>query len=383
MPSDDRPILVTGAGGFIGGRLVEVLSLSGYAPVRASIRRWASAARIGRLPVEIVQCDILDSSQVQSAMKGVRAVIHCAKGGPDGTTIGTRNLLQCALDTGVERVVYFSTIEVYGDAEGDLDESVPTIRSGRPYGDSKIEAEETCLDFVRQGLPVAILRPSLVYGPFSTYWTVELAERLVGGGTFPAKEDAGGVCNLVYVDDVVAATLLALRKDSAVGEAFNVNGPERVTWAEYLEAFRNALELSHDPHGGRLATRLRSLTMTPVRAGAKAALKRFEKPIMELNKRSPVARRAMKSLASTIQQTPSGGEYRLLNRNAYFPIDKARTVLGFRPSFTLSKGMELSLLWLDHHGFRGSPRPVSRTGNEPAPEDPPGVPEALHSPPRE
>src|SRR6266566_699347 len=76
----DRPILVTGAGGFIGGRVVEVLHGLAGVSVRASVRRWGSAVRIGRLPVDIVLCDITDTAQVRTAMEGIGAVIHCALG---------------------------------------------------------------------------------------------------------------------------------------------------------------------------------------------------------------------------------------------------------------------------------------------------------------
>lgn len=361
MRSGDFPVLVTGAGGFIGGRLVEVLAQAPGYEVRASVRRWSSAARIGRLPVEIVLCDVTDRDQVRSAMKGVRGVIHCATGDQTAKVVGIRNVLECAVEFGIERVVHFSTIEVYGDANGEVSESTSFGRTGRNYGDAKIEAEEVCWEFIARGCPVTILRPSLVYGPFSDNWTVEIADRLVGGGRFPAESDADGICNLVYVDDVVAATMLALQQEGAVGEAFNVNGPDQITWSDYLHAFRETLGVSQAPHGGKISTRIRAWTLKPVRAIAKAALRRFEGPIMALNKRSPLARRAMKSMASVIQNTPTSGEFRLLKRKAYFPTAKAQDLLGFRSAFPMSRGMALTGLWLQHHGFGGNPRPVEKT----------------------
>src|ERR1043166_1234625 len=116
--SSARPILVPGAGGFIGGRVVEMLQGLLGIPVRASVRRWTSAARIGRLPVEIVLCDIADADQVRRAMDGVRGVVHCAYGDPAVFVEGTRTVLQAALEAGVDRVVHLSTMEVYGDVEG-------------------------------------------------------------------------------------------------------------------------------------------------------------------------------------------------------------------------------------------------------------------------
>src|SRR5829696_7481935 len=112
----ERTILVTGAGGFIGARAVEVLHEARIGQVKAGLRRWSSGARVGRLPVELVQCDIRDAEQVRQALRGVTDVVHCAVSGTDRDTIveGTRVLLQGALDAGVRKVVHLSTIDVYG-----------------------------------------------------------------------------------------------------------------------------------------------------------------------------------------------------------------------------------------------------------------------------
>jgi uncharacterized protein YbjT (DUF2867 family) len=73
-------ILVTGASGFIGGRVVEVLHGLDQVTVRAGIRRWSAAARVGRLPVELVRCDITQPGDVAVALKGVTHIVHCAVG---------------------------------------------------------------------------------------------------------------------------------------------------------------------------------------------------------------------------------------------------------------------------------------------------------------
>ena len=135
MWPSDRPILVTGAGGFIGGRVVEVLHGLAGVSVRASVRRWGSAVRIGRLPVEIVLCDITDPGQVRRAIEGIGGVVHCASGDPHATVEGTHAVLQAALEARVDRVVHLSTMEVYGDVEGDVREDAPLQRTGWPYRD--------------------------------------------------------------------------------------------------------------------------------------------------------------------------------------------------------------------------------------------------------
>src|SRR2546425_11294531 len=100
MRSDHR-VLITGAGGFIGGRVAEVLHASGSAQVRAGVRKWAGAARIGRLPVEIVRCDLADPLQVDAACDGVAAVVHCATATGPGAETKRGNLLEAAYRPGV------------------------------------------------------------------------------------------------------------------------------------------------------------------------------------------------------------------------------------------------------------------------------------------
>jgi nucleoside-diphosphate-sugar epimerase len=358
MLASDRRILVTGAGGFIGGRVVEALHGLPGISVRASIRRWGSAARIGRLPVEIVLCDVTDPEQVRRAMDGVGAVVHCAYGDPRTTVDGTRTVLQAALEAGVDRVVHLSTMEVYGDVEGDVFEDAPLRKNGSPYRDSKIDAELLCRDHMERGLPVSILRPTIVYGPFSAAYTAGFAERLVAGGTFPGREECQGTCNLLYVDDLVAAILLALDRQEAVGKAFNVNGEERVTWWQYLSALGQALQTPPLGGGGRFARRLRFATLAPVRILARKTLDRFQVPIMALYRSSPVAQRLMRRAERVIRRLPSAAEHRLFRRRVYLRVDKIREALGYRSQVPVSRGLALSVSWLRHHGFLGAPEPA-------------------------
>ncbi len=355
MKSVDGPVLVTGSGGFIGGRVVEILHAFGGLPVRASLRRWSSAVRVGRLPVDIVLCDVTDPAQVREAVAGVRSIVHCAYGNEHVTVEGTRNILAAAQAEGVDRVVHLSTMEVYGDVEGEVSEEAPVRRSGWEYRDSKIDAEHLCWRYADGGLPVTVLRPTIVYGPFSRNWTVEFARRLAAGGSFPARDDAQGTCNLVYVDDLVGVIHRALHREEGVGEAFNVNGEERITWWSYLDALNEGLGLPPLEAGGRLARRTRSAAMAPVRMAARRTLDRFERPIMEVYRTSPTAKRFMRWAEAMIRGTPSTGEYQLFRRSVGFSTDKARARLGYRARFSSSEGIRLSTSWLRHHGFVGVP----------------------------
>jgi nucleoside-diphosphate-sugar epimerase len=344
-------VLVTGAGGFIGGRVVEVLHGLGLGRVRAGVRRWASAARIGRLPVEIVRCDLADPSQADAACEGVTGIVHCALSvGPEAGA-HMRHLLAAAERHGVSRVVHLSTMDVYGDVAGDIDEGHPPGTGHSDYARAKIAVEQVCQQYIGRGLPVVILRPTIVYGPFSENWTVEPAQRLLSGAWPLPEQSCQGTCNLLYVDDLVAAILLALRTDQAVGETFNVNGGERVTWHHYFHALGEALGVGRLSREGPLAARAKSWLMQPPRTAAKFLLKRYKRHIVALYSRFWLARRVLRSAERFIRSVPTPAEFRLCSRNAFYVTEKAARILGYEPKVTMRDGIALSVAWLRHEGY--------------------------------
>lgn len=353
--SSGRTVLVTGAGGFIGGRVVEVMHQLGTDHVRAGLRTWGSGARVGRLPVELVQVDIRDDDQLRRALAGVTHVVNLAVGEPSTTVDGTRKLLTAAHESGVQRVVHISTVDVYGRPEGEVDESRPLTITGRPYGDSKIEAERACQELAAKGLPVTILRPTLVHGPFSATWTVAYAQRLLKRPWLIPAADSQGTCNLLYVDDLVSAVLAALSAETPPGEAFNVNGPERPTWHEYFTQLNDAIGLPPLVEATPSGARLRSAAVQPLRKSAKFLLSHFEAPIMRVGQRSILARNAMLRAESLVRTTPSPAEFAIYNRPTSFSTSKAQEMLGYRPRVPMATALPLTAAWLRHHGYVTGP----------------------------
>jgi len=344
-------ILVTGASGFIGGWIVESLYLQGSCHVRAGIKSWSRAARLARFPVDIVLCDVTDEDHLTRAMTGVSHVIHCAKGSTDVTVEGTRNALDVAMRLGVSRFVHLSTAEVYGEAQGQIDEQSPLVRTGNPYNESKVAAEEYCWQYYEMGLPVTVVRPSIVYGPFSTTWTVDLARNLCSGSWRTLGAQGDGICNLVYVADLVAGVVRAAHYPDAVGEAFNLNGPELVTWNDYFRRFNAALGLRDLQPVSSGAARVRATLARPVRSTVKFLMAHFKESIKSVAERNRAARQILKRFEATIKATPRPDDLRLYARKATYHSAKAQQLLHYEPTVALDRGLEMSVSWLRQVGL--------------------------------
>ena len=260
-------------------------------------------------------------------------------------------MVDVALSHGVKRFIHLSTAEVYGNPSGEIDETSPYQYTGNLYADSKIEAEKLCWEYYQKGLPVTVIRPSIVYGPFSKTWTVDIALKLQSGNWGIFKNQGDGICNLVYITDLVSAILLAARNEHSIGEAFNVNGSEAPTWNEYFQRFDKALGLPElrviNPGGAKL----RASLMEPVRFSAKFALAHFGGPLRQISQKFRYAKKLMKSAERSIKTTPRPAQLSLFNRNAVYVTTKAQKMLGYKPAFNLERGLEMSVRWLSHLGL--------------------------------
>lgn len=326
--SSPGPVLVTGAGGFIGGHVVEILHLTGLAAVRAGVRTWAGCARIGRFPVDIVPCDLLKPSVLDRALADVTSVVHCAVGPRTVICEGTRNLLEAALARGVKRVVHLSSTAVYGHATGVVDESRELRYIGDEYADAKIDAENVCHEFSSRGLPVVVLRPPIVYGPYSKHWTVNIVRGLASGRLAPLR-DGTGKCNLLFVHDLVRAIVLALTSDGAVSEGLGLSSPSATSTTAFS---------------------LKAHALEPVRALGLYMRQRHMGSLQSITARSDLARSLLKRAAEVLAQTPSSAEIRLFSRDVLYDAMKARRILGFVPRFGVDEGLRITNEWVRHEG---------------------------------
>jgi len=389
-----RRVLITGATGFIGGRLAEVASAQGIQVV-ALVRNWSRAARLARLPAIMAYGDTLDLGSLRQAVKGCDVVVHCAVDNKaDGEAHrrsiveGTTNVMQAALEEGVKRVVHLSSVAVYSYRAGPdaATEGGAYRYSGDVYCDAKIDAEKVALRYYRErGLPVTVLRPTIVYGPFGEYFT-QYTIRLIREGRMVLVNGGSGLCNALYVDNLAEAMLLAADSDRAVGEVFHISDANATTWRQFVEGHARALGNAYLPlpematgepaaggtHAGSAGThrsspiqqilqvvRMCSTGDTldlvpwlerPVRIGraiARAVVPRPLRLLVRESLRCSATRTAPGSVDEpSLPPTLSQAEVDLYTTSVVFSIEKARKLLGYEPQIDFAEGMERTAAWI-------------------------------------
>lgn len=238
-------ILITGASGFVGSAVLRKLIERGH-EVRALVRPSSERRNLEGLPVHIVEGDLMAPETLKPAVEGCRGVFHVAADyrlwAPDPSGMfaanvdGTRAIMAAALEVGVERIVYTSSVATLGLLPGGqpADEDTPVLFEDMigPYKQSKFLAEAEVRALVETGkLPVVIVNPSTPIGPRDIKPTptgrmiVEAAS-----GRMPAYVDTG--LNVVHVDDVAEGHVLAFEKGE-VGERY-ILGAENLPLKEIL-----------------------------------------------------------------------------------------------------------------------------------------------------
>lgn len=374
-----RRVLVTGATGFIGCRLAEVLAgRDGYA-VRTLVHNPANASRLARLPVEMIQGDLRDAAAVSEALRDCDAVVHCAVGTTYGdnrqirqvTVGGTKALLDAVEKHGsVRRFVHLSSIAVYGDSHTQaIDENTPVgPNHGDRYGQTKLQAEQAVLAAAERGLSAFVLRPGCVFGPFGATFTTRpllhlRQERLVLQGSADVPS------NTIYVDNLVEAIVRCLETDKdTASRTFNISDDDGTTWGDFYGYFADAaglaLRYSTKPpqtgvngrkRRGALAAVGGLLTSTEFKEFGKlvlttdtvGALPRF------LIERVPGVEAKLKRLIGS--DRPNVYERKVSNsgddliwttaRHVAVSSSHIRTALGYRPAFSRSEAMQRTFDW--------------------------------------
>jgi nucleoside-diphosphate-sugar epimerase len=324
-------VVVTGAAGFLGRHLVDMLVERGD-EVRAMVRPIEDTSHLRTLRgVEVVHGDLTDVESLKRAVQGVQRVYNvAAKTGPWGpedlyrsiNVQGLADLVHAAMDANVQRIVHTSSITVYGHhLHGIITEDHPYQAEDNPYSRTKIAGEKLLANLVKDaGAPVVIVRPAWIYGPRDTASFGRFVSRVESGKYFIIGSGTN-VVPAVYVRDVAQGMLKAGDADEkAIGQTYTLADDRRVTQSEFMNTIADTL------HVPRLSLHVPFSALYT--AGRTA----------ELLWQALGRRNAAPPPLTTYGITLIGGDQQ-------FSIDKARRELGYAPEYDIQRGISAGVRW--------------------------------------
>ena len=323
MSADQRRVLVTGAGGFIGCHLVRDQLARGHAVTATDIdlQRLQALSLQGDLTCE--QRDIRSLDRLAPLLSGVDAVFHLAAAHLDVlkgedyffevNAGATRALARLAADAGVRRFVHCSSVGVYGPLEALPADETTLPSPDIAYERSKLEGEVAIRGILEDtGLSVVILRPAWVYGPLCPR-TRKLI-RTVARKRFFFVGDGSNRRHPIYITDMLEAFELAATQPVASGEIIIAAGPDTVSVRELIELIIAELGMAYSP------PRLPTWFM-------EAACLVIEKAAGVAGREPPFSHRSLK----------------FFSESSGFGIAKAERLLGFRPQVGTRQGLRQTI----------------------------------------
>jgi len=261
-----KKILVTGAGGFIGSHLVEMLLEGGY-DVRAFVR-YNSKNNWGWLEfcsnkneIEIISGDIRDYDSVYNSMKNCQAVFHLAaligipysyvspKAYIDTNIIGTYNILQASKELNIEQILITSTSETYGTAQyAPIDEKHPMVGQS-PYSASKIAADQLAISYYRSfNLPVKIVRPFNTYGPRQSARAIipTIITQILSGSRKLKLGNIYTTRDLTFVKDTCSGFIEIYKSQKLFGEVTNIGMNHEIKMSELVNMIMKLMNVELD-----------------------------------------------------------------------------------------------------------------------------------------
>jgi nucleoside-diphosphate-sugar epimerase len=326
-------ILVTGASGFIGCRLTELLSGLGHDLVatgraETDVER-ARTERLRKIGVTVREGSLLDDGFATSLTTGREVIIHLAAAQHEGNVpdsyfrdinvAGTRKLIDAAAAARARRFVYGSTIGIYGSAaNGELDEnSAP--RPENIYAQTKLEAERVVAQYADR-IETCTARISETYGP-GDFRLLKLF-RAIDRGAFVMLGSGENVRQVIHVDDLSMGLLLTAEHAAAVGETFVLAGRDVMTTRTMVAQIAGAL--------GRRPPRWR-IPVWPFRAAAAV----FEATLRPIGIQPPLTQRRLD----------------FFTKSFVFSTAKYRRVLGFAPQISFPAGAATTAQWYRENGY--------------------------------
>ncbi len=363
-------IAVLGASGFVGTRLVEMLHLGGgeqeRVEVRPIVRSFSSIARLSHFDLDWRIADANDAAALRNALAGCDVVVSAISGGLQIHERAIEPVYLAAQDAGVRRLVHISSTAVHRQppVPGTDENSPLDDAQAMPYNNAKARAEHKLAEMRSNGrLETVVLRPGIVFGPRSR-WISDYADQLLAGTAY-LIHGGSGICNSIYIDNLVHAIRLAATSDDADREAFIVGDDEVVTWAEFALGVAEPLGFGADDFATVEATPAAARD----RPGIKARLRqgRFAKYLKRAKPHVPdrairTVRAALGAWQTPPRPTPYAVgpapkpsvtlEMSVIQRCQYkLPHAKAEKQLGYSPIVSFEEGMRRSVAWLGLAGY--------------------------------
>ncbi len=324
--------LITGATGFLGPYLVRRLLSEGHV-CRCLVRATTDPNRLQQAGVEPITGDITQPDTLKGIADGMDVLIHMATLGHMSNfsltenmfeTInvhGTRNIMEEALNAGVRKIIHCSSVAAMGICDEIPATEKTPCRPHHPYGRSKLKAEQEVLRLTAQkGLPAAIIRFSMIYGPGDPRDMLKLV-RLTNKGLFPKIGNRPKLTPLIHAEDAVAGLMAAVEK-ARNGEIYLITN----ACSEPFDEIRNILQEA-------LGVKRRTLFVPEWAALAAASW--IEKGFSLVGKTPPVSR---KNIESTLA-------------DRVFSIEKAVRELGFHPRIDPKQGLTETVNWYRENGW--------------------------------
>ena len=311
---------ISGGAGFLGLHLARRLLADGH-----EVRSLDLVPLDERdLDVEELRGDIRDEAAARELVDGARILVHAAAALPirgsrreirSVNIDGTLTLLSAAAEAGVRRVVFVSSTAVYGVPEKHpIEEDDPLDGVGH-YGESKIEAENVCRAFIKRGLDCVILRPKTFIGPERLGVFEILFDWIREGRRIYVLGDGSNRYQLLAVQDLVDAIVLAASKRAARGQTLNIGAKDFGTVRSDLQSL-----IDHASSSSRIAP-------VPVRP-AEAALR-----ALELARLSPLVE----------------WHYRTAHRDSFVDVSRAGEILGWKPRLSNAQALIQTYDWYLAH----------------------------------
>lgn len=325
-------IAVTDTGSFVGARVIESFHLGDGPTLVAVASEPRRLVLTGRFALESRLADPLDQESLARALAGCGAAVCTTQGDATQTKRIPVVFCRAAAQAGVRRVVYLSTAFVHGDnPEPGTDEKSPLhLRHTSETTNARVAAERHFFSECQKlGLAGYALRPGLIYGPRAQMFD-DLVQDLRDERATLARRGEG-ICNAVYVDNLVGAIRLCLKAKNGTGQPYLITDAETVTWREFYHGVAHQLDLP---------VRIREIDSTgasqsPFPAHSAEPWPRPGQPGSPEETGPAHAPSTIRSLGlAALQQC----EWKL-------PSERAARQLGYRPAVTFEEGLRRTCAW--------------------------------------